>query len=365
MTRASLRVGIVGTSWWADAMYLPALADHPAGRVTDICGRDPDRARAVADRWGIDRSHTDHRALLEQVDAVVIASTNDSHAPIAGDAIAAGVHLLVEKPVALDASVAHELADAAQAAGLTTMVPFTYRWMPAHRWVKRLIDDGRIGVPYHANLRYYAGFGFDQGYSWRFDPDVAGSGMIGDLGTHWLHLVRWWMGEANGIAAHLGHHVDRGIRPDGSRFAPAEDSALMTLRFDSGALASLHVSSVARAGTAFDQTHHAEIHGSDGTITTVTDWDHVQEVRLLVGGEHGPPRLVPIPDDIWGGARRDVVVDTYHDVFRSSPAMTREWLDAIAEGRFVQPDLGEGARVQTLVDAALRSAADGGRMVAV
>ena len=359
----ALNVGVVGTSWWADAMYLPALADHPAGRVTDVCGRDPERTRVFAGQWGIERAHVDHRDLLERVDAVVIASTNDSHAPIARDAIAAGVHLLLEKPVALDAADAMEIAAAADTAGLTTMVPFTYRWMPANRFVKQLIEDGAIGTPHHANLRYYAGFASEPGYSWRFDPEVAGSGIIGDLGSHWIHMARWWLGEATGISAHTGHHLPRGPRPDGTAFPAAEDSALITLRFPTGALASLHVTSVARAGTSFDQTHHAEIHGSEGTIVTTTDWDETQEVLVLRAGESGPPRPLPIPDEIWGAARRDRVVDTYHDVFRGSEAMTREWLTAAAAGRPVQPDLGEGARVQQLVDAAVLSSADGGRMV--
>ena len=114
---------------------------------------DGDRARAFADQWDVERAHTDHRDLLEGVDAVVIASTNDSHAPIARDAIEAGVHLLLEKPVALHAADAAEIATAARVAGLTTMVPFTYRWMPANRFVKRLIDEGVVvwteneGVP--------------------------------------------------------------------------------------------------------------------------------------------------------------------------------------------------------------------------
>ena len=361
----ALKVGVVGTSWWADAMYMPALADHPAGRVTDVCGRNGDRARAFADQWAVDRAHTDHRDLLERVDAVVIASTNDSHAPIARAAIEAGVHLLLEKPVALDATDAAEIATAARVAGLTTMVPFTYRWMPANRFVKRLIDEGAIGTPHHANLRYYAGFAAEPGYTWRFDPEVAGSGIVGDLGSHWIHLARWWLGEASAISAHTGHHLPRGPRPDGTTFPAAEDSALITLRFPTGALASLHVTAVARAGTSFDQTHHAEIHGTGGTIVTTTDWDETQEVLLLRAGDSGPPRPVPIPDDIWGDARRDRVIDTYHDVFRGSEAMTREWLTAAASGRSVQPDLDEGARVQLLVDAALESAAHGGQMVAI
>src|SRR5262245_58964954 len=84
-------------------------------------------------------------------------------------AIERGFTVLCEKPVALTASDAEAMAAAAEARGLTTMVPFTYRWMPTHRWIKELIDDGYVGRPYHLNLRYFTGFARDPGYSWRFD----------------------------------------------------------------------------------------------------------------------------------------------------------------------------------------------------
>lgn len=78
-----LRVGLVGTSWWAEAMYLPALADHPSGRISVLCGRDRERAQAVGRTWGIDDVVTDPNELIDRVDAVIVASSNASHHPIA------------------------------------------------------------------------------------------------------------------------------------------------------------------------------------------------------------------------------------------------------------------------------------------
>ena len=116
---------------------------------------------------------------------------------------------------------------------------------------------------------------------------------------------------------------------------------------------------------AFGQTHHAELHGTDGTLTTVIDWDHVQEVRGLRAGETGPAPVLPIPDEYWRGARHSPVGDTYRDVFRRAETMTREWLSAAAAGRSCHPDLREGARVQVLLAAAIRSASSDGRMIPV
>jgi predicted dehydrogenase len=361
-----LRVGLVGTSWWADAMYLPALADHPRGAISAICGRDPERTLAVADRWGIEHAFTSWTDMLDcgLVDAVIVASPNDTHHPITVAAIARGFPVLCEKPVALTAADAESMAAAAEARGLTTMVPFTYRWMPTHRWIKELIDDGYVGRPYHVNLRYFAGFARDQTYSWRFDVERSGGGLLGDLGSHLLHLARWWLGEVSAIGALATTFVDRDARPDGTPYAQGEDAATINVRFGSGAFGTLEVSAMCWEGTAFGQTQDVEVHGSEGTLYAVNDWDTVQEVRGVRAGAFGV-EVLPVPDHLWQGARRSPVHDTYRDVFRRTDAMARTWVDAAADGRPCQPDLAEGARVQRLVELAAESARSDSRLLPV
>lgn len=348
-------------------MYLPALADHPDGRITAICGRDGARAAARAEQWGISEVHTDWERMLDSgtIDAVIVASGNETHYAMTKAAIERDLPVLCEKPVALLAEQAHELATLAEAKGLTNMVPFTYRWMPANQWVKRLVDDGFIGEPRHLSLRYYTGFARHADYSWRFDPDMSGSGVIGDLGSHWLHLARWWFGEITEIGALATTFSERPPREDGTRYRTAEDSALITVRFASGAYGSLQVSAVCWEGTPFGQTHHADLHGTDGTLTSVIDWDTVQEVRGLRAEEAGPQKVLPIPDDMWPSDRRTIVGDTYRDVFRRTDVMTRHWLHCVATGQQCEPGLREGARVQSLLDAAVLSAATDSRMIAV
>jgi predicted dehydrogenase len=359
---AKLRVGLIGTSWWAEAMYLPALADHPDGQITMLCGRNALTAADVAKRWGIAATTTDWRELIDKVDAVIVASANDSHEEFTLAALAAGKHVLCEKPLAMNAAAAVRMVAAADRADVTTMTPFTYGWMPAFRWVKRLIDDGYIGTPYHVNLRYHTGFGRDGSYAWRFDQALSGGGVIGDLGSHWLHVVRNWLGEVDGISAFTGRIVDRAPRPDGTAYETAEDSGHMTLRFASGAHGLLQVTSLAYVGDGLSQIHAAEIHGSAGTLHVYVDWDTVQEVRGIRAGEPGRPQVLPIPEDIWDGARHDTVHNTQRDVFRQSNTMTRYWVSCAAAGVKCQPDLAEGARVQVLVDAALASAAEDSTM---
>lgn len=361
-----IRVGIVGTSWWTDSMYLPALADHPEGHVVALCGRNHDRARALADQWGIPAVFTDWQQMIDSntIDAVIVASGNDTHFPVTLAAIDAGLHVLCEKPLGLTVSEADRMAAHAATTDLVTMVPFTYQYMPMFTETKRLLDDGFLATPHHLNIRYFAQYGLDPSYAWRFDNEFAGSGVIGDLGSHCLFYAEWLFGPIEALGCTTGSFVDREPRPDGSTYAQAEDSSLITARYSSGAIGTIQACSVSWEGTPFGQTHHIDAHGSGGTIYATSDWDTVQEIRVLPTGESGPSRPMDWKDR-WPGVRTDTVHNTYRDVFRSTDVMTRQWIHDIMAGRPSEPDLAAGARVQHLLDAALTSAAEDGRMLPV
>src|SRR5919201_368833 len=97
-----LRVGVVGTSWWADWMHLPSLKGHPHAQIAAICGRDRARADEMARKYDIPRVFTDYRAMTEQGDlqALTVGVPDDLHYAITMDALAAGLHVLCEKPLA-------------------------------------------------------------------------------------------------------------------------------------------------------------------------------------------------------------------------------------------------------------------------
>ncbi len=373
----TVNIGLFGTSWWTDTMYLPPIDAHPGARALAVCGRRQDPADEIAARWDIPNALTDPDAMLSlpDLDAVVIATANDSHHDLAIAAIDRGLHVLCEKPIALDVDQADVMAARARDAGVITMVPFTYHYMPVNRWVQRLVADGFVGRPLHLNLRYYTGFGFDSSYAWRFDREIAGSGVIGDIGSHWIHLARWLIGEPEqSISAVSTTFTDRDPRPDGGDYERMEDSVVMTVRYRSGAYGVLQTSAVCHEPGRFGQSHHIEVHGTEGTVHATCDWQTVQSVRgfrpdgdlsrWVPESTADPERSgmvdLPIPDDIWGTVRRDRVHDTYRDVFRNTSAMTRAWVDAIVAGEQIQPDFDEGLAVQRVLDAAVASAADGG-----
>jgi predicted dehydrogenase len=357
-------VGIVGTSWWADAMYLPALADHPNGRITAICGRNAENARLAAKRWNIPHVYTDYNEMIEKepLQALIVCTLNDTHYPITMRAIEAGLHVLCEKPLGLSYAQAREMAELADRKDVKHMTPFTYRFMPTARFMKELVDSGYIGKPYHLNLRYYTGYGRKPEYINRFDKGKSGAGSVADIGSHFLYLAYWFFGEIATITCQLGKMIQRPpLDPQGQPYEQVDDTAMMMLTFKNGAQGTIHATTVAYEASTFGQTHHMELHGSEGTLYNVIDWDTVQRVSGARQGE-GPVKEMAVPEHIWNGVRRDTVHNTYRDVFRTQNFMTRQFVSAIAENQPVEPDFHDGAYIQRIVEAAVISDREGCRV---
>lgn len=357
-----VRVGIVGPGWWTETMFVPALADHPHAELRAICGRDRGRTTTFAEQHTIPHVFTDPAELFTsgEIDAVIISTVNSTHHPLTMAALDAGLHVLCEKPLATNTTEADEMAAAARSSGRICLVPFTYRHMPVSRFVKRLVDDDFLGTPYLLNLRYTAGYGRDGAYAWRFDLGEAGAGVVGDLGSHWIDMARWLYGEIDAVTCVLTHLVERGPRPDGRPYPAADDGATIVAEFVSGAHGTITVSAVAHEDSPFGQLHTFDLHGSDGTIHAVNDWQETQQVRAGKAGQ--PIEVVDIPDDLWSGVRRSPVAATYRDVFRRTDAMTRGWIDAIRTATPIQPDFDTGAAVQRVIAACLLSAHEGRRV---
>lgn len=344
-------------------MFVPALRGLDGAELRAICGRSAERTQRFADEHGIPLVFTDPGEMFAsgEIDAVIISTVNKTHHPLTMAALDAGLHVLCEKPLAMDAAEADEMAAAARDGGRICMVPFTYRFMPTSRWVKRLVADGYLGTPYLLNLRYYTGYGRDGEYAWRFDLDEAGAGVLGDLGSHWIDMARWLFGEIEAVTCVLTHHVERGPRPDGAPYPVADDGATIVAEFANGAHGTLTVSAACHSSGDFGQMHQFDLFGRDGTIYMVNDWDTVQDVYGAKAGE--PMAELPIPEDIWGDVRRTPVGVTYRDVFRRTDALTRGWIDGIRRGQPVEPDFATGAAVQRVIDACALSAAEGRRVM--
>jgi predicted dehydrogenase len=172
---------------------------------------------------------------------------------------------------------------------------------------------------------------------------------IGIVGTS------WWTDSMYMPA--LTRHPNADAQP----YERADDSAMMMLEFENGARGVIHVTALAYKETSFGQIHQMEFHGSRGTLHSFTDWDQTQNVSGARAGE-GAVHDLPIPDHVWGSARRDNVPETYKDVFRDHDFMARGFVSAIANNIPMEPTFRDGARIQRYLEAALLSAQEGRRV---
>lgn len=355
------RVGIIGTSWWVDLEHLPGLSARGDVEVTALCGRDEAKARALAAKHGVRGVFTDWRALLASgIDAVVIATPNALHHPQALAALDAGLHVICEKPLALDAARARHLAARARATGRAAMTFFTHRGVGAAALVKRLAGEGVLGRLLHVSARYLTGSQLRPGKpaSWKMIRAEAGSGALGDIGSHVVDLVRWWTGDevASVAAAWQTARADRGgVTVD------ADDEVAFLARLRSGALADFHASKLV-AGRGNWQ--RVELHGEAASLAYEADpgIDPDWEGQVWVGRpDRAGLARVPLPEEL----RRGLGPDERAGRAGAYRRLTDPFFEAARRGGGpVEPGLDDGAAVQAVLDAVARSA-DERRWVAV
>jgi predicted dehydrogenase len=188
-------MGAAHSQAWRVAPRFFDLPVRPVMRV--VVGRDAGRAAAAAEQLGWEESSDDWRSVLarDDVDVVDICTPGDSHAEIAIAALAAGKHVLCEKPLANSVAEAEQMtaaADAAYARGVRAMVGFTYRRVPAVALARQLVQEGRIGDVRHVRAQYLQDWIADPEapLSWRLDKEKAGSGALGDIGAHIVDLTQ-------------------------------------------------------------------------------------------------------------------------------------------------------------------------------
>ncbi|MEU3885587.1 Gfo/Idh/MocA family oxidoreductase [Streptomyces sp. NPDC029041] len=375
-----LRVGMVGYAFMGAAH---SQGWRTAGRVFDlplnpvqavICGRDGAAARAAAERHGWESTETDWRALVERddVDLVDICTPGDSHAEIALAALAAGKHVLCEKPLANTVDEATSMARAAEEAharGQVAMVGFNYRRVPATAQARRMVAEGRLGRLRHVRVTYLQDWLVDPAFplTWRLRKEQAGSGSLGDLGAHIIDLAQYLVGEPlAGVSAVTETFVRERPLPTGATSGlsavtsagtgqvTVDDAALFTARFPSGALASFEAT---RYATGRKNALRIELNGERGSLAF--DLERLNELSFHdatgPGAEAGFRRiLVTEPDhpylEAWWPPGHGL---GYEHTFVHQ---ARDLVHAIAEGRRPEPSFADGLQVQRVLAAVEESA---------
>ncbi len=347
MSTERVRVGVVGAGWWASLAHIPGVLEHPHAELVGIADPDSERLAKVADHFGVEGRFADHHALIEAgVDALVIATPHALHYPLASDALDAGVHLLIEKPLVLRAAQAHELAARARAADLHLLTGYTYHFSSSAQQARALLAGGELGEPVLLSALFNSaiedfyrarpGLGEQQllggpsptTYS---DPKLSGGGQGQAQVTHAIGMLLWMTGlRARRVSAFMR---DRGAAVD------LVDA--ITCELEGGALATLASAGVLGEG----QTEHQQLHYTCTRGTLVQDLIGGEVVVHPAGGE---PYALPLPEDPYPvqGPVRALV-----DLIRG-------------EGEDVTPIAASVATVE-LLEAAYRSAAAGGAPVDV
>ncbi|MDK1472090.1 Gfo/Idh/MocA family oxidoreductase [Streptomyces sp. 549] len=367
-----LGVGMVGYAFMGAAH---SQGWRTVGRVFDlplrpvmsaVCGRDPAGVRSAADRLGWAAAETDWRRLVDRDDVQVvdICTPGDSHAEIALAALAAGKHVLCEKPLANSVAEAEAMAEAAavaEARGQLAMVGFNYRRTPALALARRMVADGRLGTLRHVRVTYLQDWTVDPQFPlvWRLQREHAGSGALGDLGAHIVDLAQHLAGEwLAGVSGQTETFVrERPLPHDRSRHGEVtvDDAALFHGRFASGALASFEVSRVA-AGRK--NSLRVEVNGELGSLAFDLErlnelqfHDHTEDVRYagfrrVLVTEQGHPYL-----EAWWPPGHGL---GYEHTFVHQ---ARDLVHAVADGSPPLPSFADGLQVQRVLAAVEESAA--------
>ena len=351
---STLNFAIVGTGGITLQNHLPGLAMCRDVRVTALCDNNAATLEAARKQTGASVSSTSFEEIVtrEDVHAVIIATPNMTHKAIALSAIAHGKHVLCEKPLALTATDAKEMAAAADRAKVVHMTAFTYRFVPAMRYLGHLIKQGDLGQPYHYRSCRLQDWG-TRNLGWRQIKSMAGTGELGDMLSHRINFAQHLVGPMKRLVANV-----KNLTPmrDG---APndTEDWVGIIADFTNGATGVLESSKLASGrNESWRSLDYVEVNGSEATFEFTTGkWDELQF------GKKGGPGLAPlkVPREFWTwpGSPRDPGVGDPLVAFRYDQAF--EFVDAIRSGRQATPSFHEGAAAQVVMDAALESAVTG------
>jgi predicted dehydrogenase len=375
-----LRVGMVGYAFMGAAhsqawRTVNHAFDLPlSAQLSVVVGRSEEGVAAAAAKLGWASHATDWRSLLDRddIDLIDICTPGDTHAEIALAALAAGKHVLCEKPLANSVAEAREMAAAAaqaQIRGVRAMCGFNYRRVPAVALMRQLIEAGRIGTVRHVRAVYLQDWIVDPEFPlvWRLRKDVAGSGALGDIGAHIVDLTQFVTGQRIASVSALTETFVR-ERPlpaesaglaassngNGRGEVTVDDAALFLARLDGGAIATYEAT---RFATGRKNGLRVEINGSLGSLAF--DFERMNELEFYdaqrPSAEQGFARImVTEPDHPYMSAwwPPGHLIGYEHSFTHEM----RDLIEAIGTGQDPTPSFADALQVQLVLDAVERSA---------
>lgn len=372
-------VGLIGAGFMAKAHSAAYAAMPmffwPAPAVVvkkTICDLTEDSAKDAAARFGFEKYTTDWREVINDpdIDIIDIATPNDSHAEIAIAAAKAGKHIFCEKPIARTTEEAKAMLEAVEEAGVVNMLAFNYRRTPAITLAKKFIDEGAIGKIQTFRGTYLQDWSADPNVSlsWRFQKNIAGTGTLGDIGTHVIDIARYLAGDIVEVCGSLKTYIDERPVQQGSvdklgtvksnteaLKAPVDvdDEVSFMLKFKNGSTGSIEATR-----NAWGRNNYItfEIHGEKGSIFFnyerrdelqvyfADDPSDRRGFRTIYTGPNHPngEALWPIP--ALGIGYTETKIVECHD-----------FIKAITENTVASPNFSDGYNIELICDAIIKS----------
>jgi predicted dehydrogenase len=318
--------------------------------LVSISGRSAGPLEQARERYGWGEAVTDWREQVvdERIGLFVNGGPNSIHAEPTIAAARAGKHVVCEKPLGRTAEESHEIWQAAETAGVRHLCGFNYRFVPAVRLARELLEAGELGELVHFRLRYLQGWSWEADpQAWRFDPEQTGTGVLGDIGSHAIDLARYFAGEIARVSAGV-----RTIVPE----RRVDDHFVAAVEFESGVLGTLEGSQLARG---HKNSNAFELNGTRGSVAF--DAERLNELQVADAQ----------------GFRRVLVTEPAHPFMRFwwPPGHIIGWgetfvhevghlFEAIAGQHNVAPHgatFEDGYRCAEVIEAILRSAESGRR----
>ncbi len=361
--------GFMGAAHSQGWRVAPRFFDLDAAPIMQVVvGRDAAAVAADAHKWGWAESATDWRAVIarDDIDIVDIVTPGGSHAEIALAALAAGKHVLCEKPLANTVAEAEQMADAAAAAlarGVFAMTGFTYRRVPAATFARDLVAAGKLGRIYQVRASYLQDWLSDPEapLAWRLKKELAGSCALGDIGAHAIDLAQFVTGfrltSVSGIIETLVHDrpVSAGASERGA--VTVDDAALFTGRFDSGVLGNFEAT---RFATGRKNALRLEVSGTNGALSfDLEDMNSLQYYDATAAdGLRGFTKIQvtepvhPYTANWWPAGH---IIGYEHGFSHQA----KDFVDAITSGNQPSPSFADGLQVQRVLAAVEASSANG------
>jgi predicted dehydrogenase len=336
MSTQSVKIGLVGAGAIAQITHLPTYQSLPGIEVVALCDPQKGKGTQLAARYDIPFACTDHRRLLERadVDAVDICTPNAFHARVAVEALQAGKHVLVEKPIATSAADALRMVEASRSAAKVLMVASTARFRHDSLTLKTFLEREELGDLFYAKTGWLRSRGRWSELDWRFDRAISGGGVLMDSGIQVLDVALWLLGFPEPERVLASTHTPAGRK--------VEDSAVALVRFGGGLALTLEVNWSMLMDEDFA---YLNVYGSEGGALLNPLRIHRElHGRLL--------NVTPAHQD----KPRSVFKDSYRRAIQHFVDCVRGEAEVMSPGE-------EGLRVLELMEAIYRSAAEGREVV--